>query len=138
VDVAKMTPKEIQQHLAELEIQRQSALKTLEQLKEQGKYDLAQSIKDKIAEQGYTLEDILPLLGGKKRRTSRRKKVDITAAVMATKGPSYVDPDNEANVYSRGAIPEWFKQKMREQGLNPEKRSDRNAFRANHLKRVDA
>ena len=49
-----------------------NAIAALEQRKEQAKYELAQTIKDMIAEQGYALNDIVPLLGIRKRRGPAR------------------------------------------------------------------
>jgi DNA-binding protein H-NS len=45
-----------------------------------------------------------------------------------------VDPENAENVYSRGAIPGWMKQKMQDQGYDPSKKADRDAFKANYLR----
>lgn len=135
-----MTHEEIQQHLAELEKQRVNALKALKQRQEQGKYDLAQTIKDMIADHGYALDDILPLLSAKKRRaTSRRpavaEPVEVPAAVP--QGAYYIDPENAANIYVKGAIPTWMKQKMLDQGLDPKNKDDRNAFKSSYLRRVE-
>ena len=134
-----MSPAEIQQHLAAIEQQRVSALHALNQAKEQAKQDLAEVIKDTITERGYTLDDIVPLLTAKRRRpSSRRQKVQEApvAAAPAPQGAYYVDPENAANVYVKGAIPGWMKQKMLSQGLDPKNKTDRNSFKADYLQRV--
>jgi DNA-binding protein H-NS len=46
----------------------------------------------------------------------------------------YVDPENAENIYSRGAIPGWMKQKMQDQGYDPSKKADRDVFKANYLR----
>ena len=107
--------------------------------KEQAKYELAQTIKDMIAEQGYALTDIVPLLGVRKRRGPARS---VAAPRRASAGNRqrtlYIDPDNAENVYSRGATPGWMKQKMQDQGYDPASKGDRDAFKANYLKVVEA
>ena len=136
-----MSPAEIQQHLAAIEQQRVNALQALNQAKEQAKQDLAQVIKDMIAERGYTLDDIIPLLAAKRRRAySRRQKAQVPQVVAAPtpQGAYYVDPDNTGNVYVKGAIPGWMKQKMLSQGLDPKSKPDRNSFKANFLQRMGA
>jgi len=135
-----MTHEEIQRHLAELEKQRINVLKALKQRQEQGKYDLAQTIKDMIAEQGYVLDEIVPLLAAKKRRTPTRRQTlaePVPVAAASPQGAYYFDPENAANIYVKGAIPTWMKQKMLDQGLDPKNKDDRNAFKARFLKRFE-
>lgn len=136
-----MSPAEIQQHLATIEQQRVNALQALNQAQAQAKLDLAQVIKDMIAERGYTLDDIVPLLNAKRRRSySRRQKAQepLVAAPPTPQGAYYVDPENDGNVYIKGAIPGWMKQKMLSQGLDPKNKTDRNSFKANYLQRMGA
>ncbi len=137
MEFERMSPAEIQQHLAAIEQQRVNALQALNQAKEQARQDLAEVIKDMIAERGYTLDDIVPLLTAKRRRSStRRHKAQEPAVAAAPQGAYYVDPENTANVYVKGAIPGWMKQKMLSQGLDPKDKTDRNSFKANYLQRV--
>jgi DNA-binding protein H-NS len=140
VEFENMTLAEIQQHLAEIEEQRVLALQALKQAQEQAKYELAQVIKDMIEERGYTLDDILPLLTAKRRRSYSRRKSTAESAPMVSSTPQgayYVDPENDANIYVKGAIPGWLKQKMVEQGLDPKSKTDRNTFKGNYLRRVE-
>lgn len=138
MEFENMSPAEIQQHLAAIEQQRVSALHALNQAKEQAKQDLAEVIKDMITERGYTLDDIVPLLAAKRRRpSSRRQKVqEAPVAAPAPQGAYYVDPENAANIYVKGAIPGWMKEKMLSQGLDPKNKTDRNSFKADYLQRV--
>ena len=134
-----MSPAEIQQHLAAIEQQRVSALHALNQAKEQAKQDLAEVIKDMITERGYALDDIVPLLTAKRRRSSSRRQQAQESPVVAAPTPQgayYIDPENAANVYVKGAIPGWMKQKMLSQGLDPKNKTDRNSFKADYLQRV--
>lgn len=134
-----MSPAEIQQHLAAIEQQRVNALQALNQAKEQARQDLVEVIKDMITERGYTLDDIVPLLSVKRRRSpSRRQKAQepLVVPTPTPQGAYYVDPENAANVYVKGAIPGWMKQKMLTQGLDPKNKLDRNSFKANYLQRI--
>lgn len=134
-----MSHDEIHQHLANLEQQRVQALNTLSQLKKKGKYDLADTIRDMIAEQGFSVEDILPFLTSRRRRSqSARTRVATPTSVTTPAGAYYVDPEDDANIYFRGAIPNWMKTKMHSQGLDPSNKEDRNTFKANYLRRVAA
>lgn len=134
-----MSHDEIHEHLADLEQQRLHALNALNQLEKKGKYDLVDTIRDMISEQGFAVEDILPLLTSARRRSQRAKtRVATARPVTAPQGTYYVDPDDEANIYFRGAIPNWMKVKMQGQGLDPNNKEDRNTFKANYLRRVGA
>ena len=138
MELENLSYEEIQRLVADLEQERINAIAALEQRKEQAKYELAQTIKDMIAEQGYALNDIVPLLGVRKRRGPAR----VVAAPRRSPADSrqrslYVDPDNSDIVYSRGATPRWMKQKMQDQGYDPTSKGDRNAFKTNHLKVVE-
>ena len=132
MEFENLSVEEIQQQLEKLHRNRSDLEKALEQRQQQAKYDLAQQIKDMIAEQGYDLTEMVRLISGRKRRgaaPSRR-----TTGRQYTK---YMDPDNPANVYVRGVIPGWMKQKMQEQGYDPGSKQDREAFKANSLQVVE-
>lgn len=139
--VETMSLEELQQHLAELEQQRAIVFHELEQRKQQGKYDVAQQVRDLIIGQGYSLEEILPLVTAKRRRSStRRQQVSVPEATpqapAAPQGVYYVDPDNPANTYVKGALPAWLKEKIVAQGLDPKSKEDRIRFKAEFLHRV--
>jgi DNA-binding protein H-NS len=118
---------EIQAQLDELAQSQADLEEALEQRQQQAKYDLAQEIKDLIQERGYDLSEIVGLLGARRRRSGTAKKA---GSRQYTK---YVDPDNESNVYVRGVIPGWMKQKMLDQGYDPSSKPDREVFKANSL-----
>jgi DNA-binding protein H-NS len=129
MDFENLTLEEIEQQLQEIAQNRADLEKALEQRQQQAKYDLAQQIKDTIADHGFELSDITPLLAVRKRRASTRSS--------GRQYTRYVDPENPENVYSRGVIPGWMKQKMRDEGYDPASRADREAFKANSLHVLD-
>jgi DNA-binding protein H-NS len=128
VEYENLSVDEIQQQLESLERNRSDLEKALEQRRQQGKYELAQQIKDMIQERGYEVTEIVGLISGRKRRAVAPPRK--TAGRQYTK---YVDPDNSGNIYVRGVIPGWMKQKMQEQGYDPSSKQDREAFKANSL-----
>ena len=126
---------ELQHQLRQLEQSRADIERALDQRRQQLKYDLVQQIKDTITANGYDVAEIATLLTGRKRRAA-------AAAPPAKKSgreyTRYVDPDNPDNVYVRGVIPGWMKQKMADQGYDPSSKADRDQFKANSLHAVDA
>ena len=123
----KLSVDEIQQQLDELAQNQAELEEALEHRQQQAKYDLAQEIKDLIQERGYDVSEIVELLGARRRRSSAVKK---SSSRQYTR---YVDPDNPSNIYVRGVIPGWMKQKMQDQGYDPGSKADREAFKANSL-----
>jgi len=130
VQYENLTVEEIQQQLEQIEQSRTDLEKALEQRRQQAKHDIAQEIKDMIADRGYDLGDVLPLLTGRKRRAAAARKGDRHYV-------RYIDPENPDNVYVRGVIPGWMKQKMLDQGYDPSSKGDREAFKANFLQAAD-
>jgi DNA-binding protein H-NS len=135
VEFENLSVEEIQKQLEHLDRNRSDLEKALEQRRQQAKYDLVQQIKDMIAEHGYDLAEMAQLISGRKRRGGG-------AVARRTGGggrqyTKYMDPDNPGNVYVRGVIPGWMKQKMQAQGYDPSSKEDREAFKANSLQVVD-
>ena len=120
---------EIQEQLDQIDQNRADLEKALEERRQQAKYEFAQHIKDLITENGYELAEIVSLLGSRKRRATTKSS--------GRQYTRYVDPENTENVYVRGVIPGWMKQKMQEQGYDPSARTDREAFKANYLQVSD-
>jgi DNA-binding protein H-NS len=125
VEYENLSVEEIEQQLHAIDQDRADLEKALEKRRQEAKYELAQQIKEMIVEHGYDVADIAPLLGVRKRRAPSRKG--------GRQYTRYVDPDDPNNVYSRGVIPGWMKQKMRDEGYDPANKSDREAFKANCL-----
>jgi DNA-binding protein H-NS len=132
VEFENLSVEEIQTQLQKLDRNRSDLEKALEQRQQQAKYDLAQQIKDMIAEQGYDLPEMVRLISGRKRRGAAP-----TRKATGRQYTKYMDPDNPGNVYVRGVIPGWMKQKMQEQGYNPSSKVDRETFKASSLQVVE-
>ena len=117
---------EIQEHLAKIEKDKQDLEKALEQRWQQGKEELAQQIRQMIEESGHDVNEIVGLL------TKRRKSAAATGRT-ARQYTRYVDPENPENVYVRGVLPGWMKEKMQAQGYDPSVKEDRESFKQNYL-----
>ena len=126
---------EIQQQLDQIEQNRADLEKALEDRRQQAKYDLARHIKETILEHGYDVAEIAPLLTARRRRSAGvAKGATRRGTRQYTK---YVDPQNPDNVYVRGVIPSWMKERMQEQGYDASSKPDREAFKANYLHVLD-
>lgn len=122
---------EIQQQLQELDQNRADLEQALAERRKQTRADLLQEVKDLIQGKGFELTEIVPLLA------PRRKRSTETKTGSPRKYVTYVDPENRENVYVRGVIPGWMKQKMQEQGYDPTSKEDRDTFKTNHLQAVE-
>lgn len=125
MDYEDLSVDELQKQIDEIDQSRADLEQALEHRQQQAMYDLAQQIKDLISEHGFDQSEIIDLLGTRKRRVSTKKSNRQYAR--------YADPDNENNVYVRGVIPGWMKQKMLDQGYDSSSKADREAFKANCL-----
>jgi DNA-binding protein H-NS len=132
VEYANLSLDEIREQLEQIEQNRADLEKALDQRRQQAKYDLAQQLKDTIVEHGYDVAEIARLLSGRKRRG-----VAAGSKKGARRYTKYVDPENADNVYVRGVIPGWMKDKMQEQGYDPGSKADREAFKSSYLHAVD-
>jgi DNA-binding protein H-NS len=131
VEYENLSVEELQERRSQLEQEQADLERALEQRRQQAKHELAQQIRDLISEGGYDVSDIMALVPSRKRRAP--------AAAPKKTGrqyTQYVDPQNPENVYVRGVIPGWMKQKMQEQGYDPSLKQDREAFKANYLQAV--
>lgn len=136
MEYANLSVEQIQQQLDEIEHSKAELQRALVVRRQEGKHEVAQQVRDLILNNGYDLEEIVPLIQSRRRR----------AAAAVAKAPAsggrdytrYVDPENSDNVYVRGVLPGWMKQKMQEQGYDPSVKADREAFKANYLQAVEA
>jgi len=135
VEYANLSVDEIKQQLAEIESSKAELKRALEVRRQEAKTEIAQQIRDLIAQYGYELDEILPLVEIKRRRGGGAGR---RAAAGGRQYTRYIDPENPENVYVRGVLPGWMKQKMQEQGYDPSSKSDREAFKANYLQATDA
>lgn len=134
MEYANLSVDEIQQQLAEIKSSEAELKRALEVRRQEAKSEIAQQIKDLIAQYGYETDEILPLVEAKRRRAA-------TAVRRAPSGDRqytrYVDPQNADNVYVRGVLPGWMKQKMLEQGYDPSVKADREAFKSSYLQAIE-
>ena len=128
MEFSNMSVEEIRQQLAQIEQNRADLEVALERRRQEAKAQVAQQVRDLIIDNGYDLNEILPLVAVRKRRGLAAKK-----AVANTQYTRYADPQNPELVYVRGVLPGWMKQRMQEQGYDPSSRPDREAFKANYL-----
>lgn len=133
MEYANLSVDEIQQQLEDIEMSKAELRRALEQRRQEAKQEIAEQIREMIVQQGYELEEIVPLIVQRRRRA--------TAAARKGSGnrqyTRFVDPQNSENVYVRGVLPGWMKQKMQEQGYDPSSKSDREAFKTNYLQAVE-
>ncbi len=120
---------EIEERLTSLESDRAALETALEQKRQQSKTDLAQEVRDLILSRGYEIAEIIDQLTTKRRGAGR-----IRSGRSYTR---YVDPENPGNVYVRGVLPQWMKEQMAAQGLDPKEKADREAFKERYLNRMD-
>ncbi|WP_295391644.1 H-NS histone family protein [uncultured Thiodictyon sp.] len=130
MEYANLSLDEIRQHLETIEQNKSELQRALSTRRQEAKQGVVQQIRDLITQNGYEVDEIVPLIQARRRRGP-------AAAPRAT--PSgrdytrYVDPENAQNIYVRGVLPGWMKQKMQEQGYDASKKADREAFKANYL-----
>ncbi len=134
MEYANLSVDEIQQQLAEIKSSEAELKRALEVRRQEAKSEIAQQIKDLIAQYGYDLDDILPLVEAKRRRTAGAVRRSPSGDRQYTR---YVDPQNADNVYVRGVLPGWMKQKMQEQGYDPSLKVDREAFKSSYLQAIE-
>ena len=120
---------EIEERLYNLESDRAALETALEQKRQQSKTDLAEEVKDLILSRGYEVAEIIDQL------TTRRR--GATRVRSSRSYIRYVDPANPKNVYVRGVLPQWMKEQMAAQGMNPKEKADREAFKEQYLNKMD-
>ncbi len=133
MEYANLSVDEIQQQLEDIEMSKAELRRALEQRRQEAKLELAEQIRELIAQHGYEIDDIVPLIVQRRRRaaTATRKSGGNRQYTR------FVDPQNPDNVYVRGVLPGWMKQKMQEQGFDPSAKADREAFKASYLQVIE-
>ena len=129
MEFQQLSVDQIREKLHEVEQSKADLEKALQQRWQEQKSELAQQIRDLIEAQGYDAEEIMGMILPRRRRAASAKKGGRSYV-------RYVDPQNPDNVYVRGVLPGWMKQKMVEQGYDPSVKDDREAFKANYLHAV--
>jgi DNA-binding protein H-NS len=134
VEYANLSVDQIQQQLEEIEQSKAELQRALVTRRQEAKHGVVAQVRDLITQNGYDLDEIVPLITARRRRGTAAPRV----ASSGRDYTRYVDPENPANVYVRGVLPGWMKQKMQEQGYDASVKADREAFKANYLKSVEA
>ena len=85
-------------------------------------------IKSYITGNGFTLDEILPLLlpKGKKAGKPRAPRKEAPRA-------SYASKKDPSLVYSRGVLPQWLRTEMTMAGFNPDDKGSRDKYKAEHM-----
>lgn len=135
MEYANLSVEEIQQQLDAIEQSKTELERALAVRRQEAKHDVVQQVRDLILSNGYELDEIIPLVQARRRRGAPAAKAPVSGGREYTR---YVDPENPDNVYVRGVLPGWMKQKMQEQGYDPTVKADREAFKANYLQAVAA
>lgn len=135
MEYANLSVDEIQQQLDAIEQSKSELQHALAVRRQEAKHEVAQQVRDLITNNGYELNEIIPLIQSRRRRGAGAPKASTGSGREYTR---YVDPENPENVYVRGVLPGWMKQKMQEQGYDPTVKADREAFKANYLQAMAA
>lgn len=132
MELHHLSAEELKQQIEQAKQREAELQRALKQRAQAEKGELAQHIRSMIEDRGYDVEDIMGFVQPRKRRGGGGKKGSSGNYTR------YVDPENADNVYTRGVLPGWMKQKMASLGLDPKNREHRESFKANHLKAVNA
>ena len=127
-DVQDLSINQIQDKLAQIEIDKKELDSALQRRRSSERADFANEIRDKITERGYSVDEVFALLNkGRRKASSTRRSAEYAR---------YVDPDNPEHSYSRGPLPSWLQEKMTATGYDPADKAQREEFKSTHLKRV--
>lgn len=135
MEYTNLSVEEIQQQLEEIEQNKTELQRALAVRRQEAKHEVAQQVRDLILNNGYDLDEIIPLIQTRRRRSAAVAKTPSSGGRDYTR---YVDPENPNNIYVRGVLPGWMKQKMQEQGYDPSVKADREAFKSNYLQAIEA
>ncbi len=130
MDYKSLSVEDLQQQLQQIEQSKVDLEKALTQRWHEAKSELAQEIRELIDSRGYDADEILSLVMPRRRRAGGGAKKGNRSYTR------YVDPENPNQVYTRGVLPGWMKEKMAAQGYDPSVKEDREAFKANYLQAV--
>jgi len=127
VELSNLSIEEIQRQLQETDSKKAELERLLKSKREENKASIVEQIRSLIYDNDYDPEEIMDLVLRRRRKLSGNRQYR-----------HYVDPDNPNNVYSRGVLPGWMKDKMIEQGYDPSSKEDREKFKSTSLKLVEA
>ena len=95
---------------------------------------VVQGVRDLISANGFTEEEILPLLMPKAKGAKRGRKPKAEGAPTADSSyPTYLLKSDPSKTYIRGVLPAWMKEAMTAAGLDPTQGADRAKFKAEYM-----
>lgn len=116
--------KELIERLEEINSEKAELEAALAQAKIEMKGHVVEQIRDLLAENGYTADEILPLVV-----PAAPPKPTRVFSTWALK-------DDPGKVYSRGVLPGWLKDAMAAVGLDPRMGADRITFKDAYMVQV--
>ena len=105
--------------IAELQARREKLDAEIEAVKAKKLAALVETLRKTIADAGYKVGDVAPLL-------APRKVIRKSAVVFQLKG----DP---SKTYSKGPMPAWMKEAIAGKGMDPQDKASREIFRTLHM-----
>lgn len=127
MEVENLSAEEIQQQLEQMAQSKAALERALQSRREEAKAGVVEQIMELIHGNGYELDEIVSQL------PVRRRRGPATRRSSNRQYTRYMDPENPKNIYVRGVLPRWMKEKMAEQGYDAGSKADREAFKANYL-----
>jgi len=116
--------KEIIERLNEIDAEKAELEAALAQAKVEMRSSIVEQIRDLLAENGYTADEILPLVAP--AEPAKPARVFLTYAMK----------DDPSKTYSRGVQPGWMKDAMAAVGLDPRMGEDRTKFKSEYMVQV--
>jgi DNA-binding protein H-NS len=101
-------------------------MRLLKQRLREERGDFVRELRERIEGKGYEVNEIAALLMG--RSGNARSSMSVKR---------YFDPENSEQVYTRGPLPQWLREKMLAKGHNPETKEGRDRFKAECLTLVE-
>ena len=115
---------ELRAKLESLEAEQKEVERVLAAKRDKRKAELIAEFKQRIKEEGFTIGEVTDTFLG--RRGSRRSAGERSY-------PRYVDNANPEDVYVRGPLPGWMKERMSAVGLNPSDKGDRERYKQEYM-----
>ena len=120
--------------LAKINAEQVALKEALVAAKAAAKDSVVQGVRDLIASNGFTEDEILPLLMPKAKGAKRGRKPKAEGAPTADASyPTYILKSDPSKTYIRGVLPAWMKEAMTAAGLDPKQGADRAKFKADYM-----
>lgn len=116
--------KELIERLNEIKAEEAELEAALAQAKIEMKSSIVEQIRDLLAENGFTADEILPLVA------------PAEPAKPARNFPTWALKSDQTKTYTRGVLPGWMKDAMAAVGLDPRMGADRITFKDAYMVQV--